>query len=663
MGNQQVTGAVSGPGGAPPSSRRSGGALFADGVGGAQGDAAIMLGQCYLCYKEETHPVSSTEDELVYPSCCRNRNSACRACLLQWIYACMRCQRSRSCPFCRSMLYDRDNLKIYDVDELTYRWLIKNVWLCSYCGYMRMQVQSGSSDCLCKNAPVKDKYGRVNMMHTLRRPVVQQERQKIRDELYQECEDQNSYHVNMTAWLFLPDGTNRIMNQLSCQEFRSRRRKLVDKEYREQTLHETWLFLRRGADIKAMQHLVMKENSHVRAERLKRKMKAAELELQLRDLDMEIRDQVLHAAWLFLRRGADIKAMQHLVMKENSHVRAERLKRKTKAAELELQLRDQVLHAAWLFLRRGADIKAMEHLVKTNHNEVREKRLNRQMKWESTEQSLHAAWLYQRRGADTGALRRMVMIDDDTVSEKRLKRRINMADEVKRRQIEYDRWLLLCQDEWRIQELNRQKENMEYMIRVVETNNEKMMCSRFMFYQQKLEWKQRIQICKRRKEIQLEREERRYKCRNQSEQNLSWIFLPSGLDVKEMVQLSSRDDDGRRAHYGEGYNVMFPIYGGSPYSPELHGTSEHYVNEISYRAYFQEMENEYENICLTMKKWLRQCDRQVKMKRGGEGGGRKNPTKLMQKTRETRSRLNARWKKKERQCIMASGMKFVLNAS
>ena len=538
--------------------------------------------------------MSSTEDELIYPSCCRNRNSACRVCLLQWIYACVRCQRSRTCPFCRSIFYDRDSMKIFDVDTLTF-YLAKNIWLCPYCGYMRMRVQTGSFDCLCKQAPVKDKNGRVNMMHTLRRPVVQKERQKIRDELYQESKDQNSYYVNMTAWLFLPDGINRIMNQLSCQEFRSRRRKLVNKEYRERTLHEAWLFLQRGLDIKAMQHLVMIENSHVRAERLKSKMKAVELELQLKDLDMEIKDQVLHAAWLFLQQGAEIRAMQHL--------------------------------------------------FKANHNEVREKRLNRQMKRESTEQSLHAAWLYQRRGADTGALRRMVMIDNDTVSKKRLERRMKKADEVKRRQMEHDRWLLLCQEEWRIQELNRQRENMEYMIRVAETKNEKTMCSRFMFYQQKLEWKQRIKICRKRKEIRLEREERRHECRNQSEQNLSWMFLPSGLDVKEMVQLSSRDDDGWRVHCGEGYNVMYPLFGVSPYSPELISTSEHYVNEISDRAHFQKIENEFENICLTMK-WTRQCDRQAKKKSGGEGGGRKNSTRLMQKTRETRSRLNARGKKR-----------------
>ena len=476
---------------------------------------------CYLCDKEEL-PTSPTEDELVYPACCLHRNAGCRTCLLQWMYTCKNTLRAFTCPFCRSPFCMDDFLTILDIDETMYEWMRQNRHvMCVACGFFYICTVVGGRTCrICGEVPVKDSYGRVNIRYTIRRTQVRRERQDLRDQQYQECMDPNSYYRNATAWLFLPDGADRKLHQLSCQEERRKRRNRVNKECWEQTLHAAWLFLRRGADIRAMHHLVMKEDFGVREIQLKRKM----------DLDR------------------------------------------------------------------------------------------------------------QRK-------------------------------ELKRRQQEHERWLLRCQEEWSRQQTKHQQEEMERKKHFALTKERSHL--NFLAYQeQQQEWKQRISMGTRRIAVHLEREKRRND--NATAQNPAWLFLQSKADVQAMKQLFVRDDvnkfrqDSRRETTNEyefqnDASKMFPEFWKSNCWDCFYRTQRcRGINTCNEDAYWEEWTREilwYEyavwekgvnEICEDdpkySTKWMTQRGKSAKNSRRR---GMKSSKNSMSKPKESTTKRNARWKRKQ----------------
>jgi len=242
----------------------------------------------------------------------------------------------------------------------------------------------------------------------------------------------------------------------------------------------------------------------------------------------------LNVEWLFLRSGSDIRAMNQLFDRNR--------RRRFPESQLsydycDFGMKELELPVTWLFLRRGADIRAMHQML--NMNRIRSTRdYYHRTNWEP---QLHAAWLFLRRGVDVRAMHHLGMQDDDDVEEIRWDRRQRHREELERRQKERECWLLRCQEEWCMQEMKRQQEELERMIRFAHTT-ESARRNFLVYQQQQHEWKQRTNMGTWRCVVRREREEMRKEHREQNDPNLSWLFLHMGLDVQAMKQLIVRDD-------------------------------------------------------------------------------------------------------------------------
>jgi hypothetical protein len=76
------------------------------------------------------------------------------------------------------------------------------------------------------------------------------------------------------------------------------------------------------------------------------------------------------------------------------------------------------------------------------------------------EPQLHAAWLFLRRGADLQAMmHHLVEQDEYEVEEIKCDRRRQ-----RHQQKERECWILCCQEEWCIQEMKRQQEELEHKV-------------------------------------------------------------------------------------------------------------------------------------------------------------------------------------------------------
>ncbi|KAL3808361.1 hypothetical protein ACHAXA_003849 [Cyclostephanos tholiformis] len=335
---------------------------------------------CPICCDEYSTLTTAT----VTLSACQHQS--CGTCLVRWMEreeTSGRCDvEGPTCPFCRVVIRECDVVRLMDrpfrprmeetagreeayvgdeIDELTLHWINQNTTPCPFCGN-RVEKSDGCDHmvCLCGyqfcyscggaygrcrcvtpgneiaftpgneivyngsfEEPLRDYEGRVDLRLCIRRREVR----LVRSNRYEEGVAHWHYAAKKPSlctfngrWMFSSKNSSTCISmlrqQLENQKIMSERYSRYWAQDRVNYIQNaTWLFLRRGADIKAMHQLYVRDDiSEERNDHVSRYWAQDRV------------NYIHNATWLFLRRGADIKAMHQLYVRED--ISEERFDRK-----------------------------------------------------------------------------------------------------------------------------------------------------------------------------------------------------------------------------------------------------------------------------------------------------------------------------------------------
>ena len=279
---------------------------------------------CPLCYDEDS---TSTAASTVILSVCQHHS--CMTCFVRWTNEeeCSGRTAGPTCPFCRIVISDDDVVRVLgrpfqprkainhaevptndEVDEFTLHWINEHTVPCAMCGY-RIEKSDGCDkvECLCgyrfcyrcgaangicdcnpghvfldehqdvciHDAPLRDVNGRIDLRLCIRRREVRLKRsdQYAEEEIHWHYAMENPSLCTFNGrWIFSAKNSSRCIAMLTQQlghesimlqrlEQKASRSRAEEAAVKEEALHDiqnaSWLFLRRGADTKAMHQLVV----------------------------------------------------------------------------------------------------------------------------------------------------------------------------------------------------------------------------------------------------------------------------------------------------------------------------------------------------------------------------------------------------------------------
>lgn len=281
-----------------------------------------------------TTPSSSTASTPLCPICCEEDDAvvlstcqhwSCGACLVRWMEKEESSGRDTgpTCPFCRMAIHEGDILRVMgrpfcqrmeatvgeatgddEIDDLTLHWISQNTMPCPFCqnriersdGCDHMECLCGYQFCYCCGGaygrcrcespghefdgnialtpPLRDNEGRVDLGLCIRRRVVRLERSNKRSNNVQEEREHWTYSEENPSvctfngrWMFSSKTRSSSIAMLTHQlrhesiHYERESRRHLDFWGRQYIIQNaTWLFLHRGADVKSMHQLIVRDD-------------------------------------------------------------------------------------------------------------------------------------------------------------------------------------------------------------------------------------------------------------------------------------------------------------------------------------------------------------------------------------------------------------------
>ena len=362
-------------------------------------------------------PICCEEEAAVVLSSCHHQS--CGTCLVRWIDREEVSGRTSgpTCPFCRVAICDEDVLRILDrpfqpraktcadneatgsddeIDELTLHWINQNTMPCRVCGN-RVERSDGCDhmECLCGHqfcyrcggsygscrcvtpgnefgsdvalTPLRDNDGFVDLRRCIQRSEVRQERLNRLNEEWKEWEHSIAFPSACTSngrWLFSSTINARcitmLMHQLGHERIHYERDESSewddDDIMHPNIQNSAWVFLRHGADVKAMYQLFHRDDiTEFRKEKLDEEREEWEHSIAFPSACTS------NGRWLFSStiNARSITMLMHQLGHENIHYER---KSRHRSREWDDMRHTNIQNSAWVFLRHGADVKAMYQL-------------------------------------------------------------------------------------------------------------------------------------------------------------------------------------------------------------------------------------------------------------------------------------------------------------